>query len=128
MSARPGQPQLAYTSGVMVQEQGDDASQSKGHAPLNQLTPVVLVATEVRVEELTIDRHRDGKHLGHLAKGLDGLEAGVALDVRSLTGGVTDPAYPRLDRRHRHQARAKREDELKGGRQALGPTRERRSV
>jgi hypothetical protein len=77
--------------------------------PRDIRTAVVLVAPQMAVEEIAVQRHRDRQDFDG-PHGAYSLEAREALLVVGVAGTVAVPAYARLAGRwHRHQPRTQRE-------------------
>lgn len=95
--------EVSETATMVLEEDGDEGSEAKGHPDSNLRTAVILVAAQVPVEEIAVDRHGDGQdRLCSYAP--HRLQARIALAERGIAAAVADAADTGLPgRRNWHQ-------------------------
>ncbi|HVE45213.1 MAG TPA: hypothetical protein VNA57_00500 [Acidimicrobiales bacterium] len=94
---------------MVVKEDGHERSQAQAHTSPDLWTSVILVATEMAVEQAAVDGHRDGQDIPD-AEHLNRFETGVTLAIRPIAAAVADAAHARLPGRWDwHQPRSERE-------------------
>jgi hypothetical protein len=107
--------EAAYAVTAIVNEHRSQGGQPQAHAGANLWAAVVLVATEVAMEETPVHRHGDRQDLDRPHAPVR-FEARIALAIVAIARAVAVAADARLpDRGNWEEARPQREEHLGGG-------------